>query len=58
MKKKDGAKYDQKLIDALEKLPPTIEDIKHGFTIVVRNDQARSVQTKQDSSILRKRIMN
>ena len=46
MKKKVGAKYDQKLINALEKLPSTIEDKKHGFTIVVRNDQARSNETR------------
>ncbi len=46
MKKKAGAKYDQKLIEALEKLPSTIEDKKHGFTIVVRNDQARSNETR------------
>ncbi len=46
MKKKVGAKYDQKLIEALEKLPSTIEDKKHGFTIVVRNDQARSNETR------------
>ena len=46
MKKKVGAKYDQKLIEALEKLPSTIEDKKHGFNIVVRNDQARSNETR------------
>ena len=46
MKKKSLEKYDQKLIDALEKLPPTIEDKKHGFIIVVRNDQARTNETR------------
>jgi len=46
MKKKPLEKYDQKLIDALEKLPPTIEDKKHGFIIVVRNDQARTNETR------------
>ena len=46
MKKKSDEKYDQKLIDALEKLPPTIEDKKHGFIIVVRNDKARSNETR------------
>ena len=46
MKKRANAKYDQKLIDALKKLPSTIEDKKHGFVIVVRNDQARSNETR------------
>ena len=46
MKKKPDEKYDQKLIDALEKLPSTIEDKKHGFVIVVRNDRARSNETR------------
>ena len=46
MKQKSGEKYDQKLIDALEKLPSTIEDKKHGFVIVVRNDKARSNETR------------
>ena len=46
MKRNANEKYDQKLIAALEELPSTIEDKKHGFTIIVRNDRARSNETR------------
>ena len=38
--------YDQKLIDALQKLPSLIEDKKHGYIIEVKNDRARSNETR------------
>ena len=46
MTKKTNGKYDLKLIEALKKLPSQIEDKKHGFVIVVRNDRARSNETR------------
>ena len=46
MTKKTNGKYDLKLIEALKKLPSQIEDKKHGFIIVVRNDRARSNETR------------
>ncbi len=46
MAKKTNGKYDLKLIEALKKLPPLIEDKKHGFIIDVRDDQARSNETR------------
>ncbi len=46
MAKKTNGKYDLKLIEALKKLPPLIEDKKHGFIINVRDDQARSNETR------------
>ena len=46
MTKKTNEKYDLRLIEALKKLPSQIEDKKHGFIIVVRNDRARSNETR------------
>jgi hypothetical protein len=46
MAKKTNGKYDLKLIEALKKLQPLIEDKKHGFIIDVRDDQARSNETR------------
>ena len=46
MAKKANEKYDQKIIEALKKLPPLIEDKRHGFVIQVRNDLARSNETR------------
>ena len=45
MKKKDE-KYDSKIIDALKKLPSEIEDKRHNFIIQIRNDKARSNETR------------
>ena len=46
MAKKTNVKYDLKLIEALKKLPPLIEDRRHGFVIYIRDDQARSNETR------------
>ena len=46
MTKKTNGKYDLKLIEALKKLPSQIEDKKHGFIVLVRNDRARSNETR------------
>ena len=46
MAKKTNGKYDQKLIEALKKLPPLIEDKRHGFVIQIRDDLARSNETR------------
>lgn len=46
MAKKTNEKYDLKLIEALKKLPSQIEDKKHGFIIAIRNDRARSNETR------------
>lgn len=46
MVKKTNVKYDLKLIEALKKLPPLIEDRRHGFVIYIRDDQARSNETR------------
>lgn len=46
MAKKTNGKYDLKLIEALKKLPPLIEDRRHGFVIYIRDDQARSNETR------------
>lgn len=45
-KKRNDKIYDQKLIDALQKLPSLIEDKKHGYIIEVKNDRARSNETR------------
>ena len=47
-KKRSDKTYDQNLINALKKLPSTIEDKKHGFIIQVRDDRARSNETRFD----------
>ena len=46
MAKKTNGKYDLKLIEALKKLPPLIEDKRHGFIIQIRDDMARSNETR------------
>lgn len=46
MAKKSLGKYDQNIIEALEKLPKLIEDKRHGFVIEVKNDRARSNETR------------
>lgn len=45
-KKRNDKIYDQKLIDALQKLPSLIEDKKHGYIIELKNDRARSNETR------------
>lgn len=46
MAKKANEKYDIKLIETLKKLPPLIEDKRHGFIIQIRDDKARSNETR------------
>ena len=46
MAKKSSEKYNQKIIDALQKLPKYIEDKRHGFVIEVKDDRARSNETR------------
>ena len=46
MAKKSSEKYDHKIIEALKKLPPHIEDKRHGFVIDVEDDRARSNETR------------
>ena len=46
MAKKTNGKYDLKLIEALKKLPSIIEDKRHGFVIQIRDDMARSNETR------------
>ena len=46
MKQKKVSHYDENVMEALAKLPKTIFDKKHNLTIIVRNDQARSNQTR------------
>ena len=46
MAKKTNEKYDLKLIEALKKLPSLIEDKRHGFIIQIRDDKARSNETR------------
>ena len=46
MVKKLNEKYDLKIIEALKKLPPLIEDKRHGFVIEIKDDRARSNETR------------
>lgn len=46
MAKKSLGKYDQNIIEALEKLPKLMEDKRHGFVIEVKDDKARSNETR------------
>lgn len=46
MAKKKSIKYDQHLIEALKQLPSTIEDKRHGFIIEIKDDRARSNETR------------
>lgn len=46
MAKKKNEKYDQNIIDALRKLPSEIEDKRHNFVIEIKNDKARSNETR------------
>ena len=45
-KKKNEKFYDQKLIDALKKIPSPIWDKKHKIFIYLNNDQARSNESR------------
>ena len=46
MAKKSLDKYDPKIIEALEKLPKIFEDKRHGLRIELKNDRARSNETR------------
>ena len=46
MAKKKNLKYDQNLIEALRQLPSVIEDKRHGFVIEIKDDRARSNETR------------
>lgn len=46
MTKRNGLTYEQKIINALEKLPSPIEDKRHGIVIIFENDRARSNQSR------------
>ena len=46
MVKKSSEKYDNKIIEALQKLPKQIEDKRHGFVIDVEDDRSRSNETR------------
>ena len=46
MSKTKGLSYEEKLIDALRKLPAPLEDKRHGIVIVFENDRARSNQSR------------
>lgn len=46
MAKKSSEKYDQKIIEALKKLPKQIEDKRHGFVIEFKDERARSNETR------------
>ena len=45
-KKKNENHYDEKLIDALKKIPSPIWDKKHKIFIYLNNDQARSNESR------------
>ncbi len=45
-KKRNDKIYDLKLIEALKKLPSQIEDKRHGFVIEIKDDRARSNETR------------
>ena len=46
MAKKKGLSYEQKLINALKKLPNPLEDKKHNLLIFFDDDRARSNQSR------------
>ncbi|MBQ6731375.1 MAG: hypothetical protein IJR08_05690 [Bacilli bacterium] len=46
MKKRKNLSYEQKLIDALKKLPNPLEDKKHNILIFCDNSRARSNQSR------------
>ena len=46
MARKSSEKYDNRIIEALQKLPKQIEDKRHGFVIEVEDDRARSNETR------------
>ena len=46
MAKRKSDIYDEKLIEALKKLPSYIEDKRHGFVIQIRDDRSRSNETR------------
>ena len=45
-KKKSNKHYDHNIIKALEELPSVLEDKKHNLVIYIRNDQARTNETR------------
>ena len=45
-KKRNEEIYDQNIIEALRKLPNPIKDKKHNIMIYIRNDRARSNETR------------
>ena len=45
-KKRNETNYDQKIIDALKKLPNIIYDKKHNLSIYIENDKCRSNETR------------
>ena len=45
-KKRNDKIYDLKLIETLKKLPSQIEDKWHGFIIEIKDDRARSNETR------------
>ena len=45
-KKRNEEIYDQNIIEALRKLPNPIKDKKHNLLIYIRNDRARSNETR------------
>ena len=54
MTKRKGLSYEEKLINALKKLPNPIEDRRHGIIIVFENDRARSNQSRFGHIALRR----
>ena len=52
MAKRKGLSYEEKLIQALRKLPNPIEDKRHGINIVFENDRARSNQSRFEHIVL------
>lgn len=51
MAKKHGLTYEEKMINALNKLPNPIEDKRHGIRIIFQDDRARSNQSRYDHII-------
>jgi len=51
MAKKKGLSYEQKLINALKKLPVPLEDRRHNLLIYLDDDRARSNQSRLEHII-------
>ena len=51
MAKKKGLSYEEKMLNAIGKLPVPIEDIKHRIKIFFIDDRARSNQTRYEHII-------